>query len=565
MLIAIAQLNYHIGNLRYNIDKIVRAIQEGKEHGADLVIFAEMALTGYPAKDLWLSPDFLHDCRQGLDEIAEHCQGIACIVGAPVKNPAAGGKPLYNAAVLLEGGRIRSVAHKGLLPDYDVFDELRYFQPGEQFTCVDFKGVRIALTICEDLWNVQMPIADAFDLQGPLYPDDPMARLAEQKPDIIINIAASPFATQHFETRMEVLRTHVHRYRIPLIYVNQVGGNADLIFDGRSVVIDPNGQLEKELAAFDEDTVHIRLLPGGEIAPISERGGAVSDPLDAAAPDDITLVHQALLLGIRDYFRKSGFSKALLGLSGGLDSAVVAALACEALGPDQVVTVLMPSEFSSEHSLQDALDLVANTGCHHHIVPIHEPAAAFSAGLSALFAGLPLDATEENIQARTRAVILMALANKFGYTLLNTSNKSEAAVGYGTLYGDMAGAFSVIGDVYKTDVYRLANYLNRDREVIPVHTIVKPPSAELRPDQKDSDSLPPYTLLDTILRGYIEENQTLAEISDRVGDAALVDRITEMVDRAEFKRHQAPPVLRVSKKAFGPGRSMPLVAKKSNL
>lgn len=559
MVIAIAQLNYHIGNLRHNTDKILEALQQGKERGADLVVFAEMALTGYPAKDLWLSADFIKHSWRALEEIAAHCVGIACIVGAPVANTSGKGKALFNAAVLLEEGQIRASVHKGLIPDYDVFDEFRYFQPSQQFECLEFSGIRIALTVCEDLWNVDV---------SSLYPSDPMTQLAAQQPDLMINIAASPFATGHYEARVEVLRNQVLRHRIPLFYVNQVGGHADLIFDGRSLVLDANGEIRDELPAFEEGIHCYTLHPSGEIGLIptpSSTASSARETTDSGeeTADSIALVYRALLLGIRDYFDKSGFQKAVLGLSGGLDSAVVAALACEALGAERVVAILMPSEYSSDHSLKDALDLVRNTGCQHHIVPIFQPAEAFASALSGLFSALPIDTTEENIQARTRAIILMAISNKFGYTLLNTSNKSEAAVGYGTLYGDMAGAFSVIGDVYKSDVYRLAAYINREREIIPVHTIEKPPSAELRPDQKDSDSLPDYAILDDVLYAYIEQNQDIGTIKERVHDAPLVERVIGMVDRAEFKRYQSPPTLRVSQKAFGPGRSMPLVAKKT--
>lgn len=555
MIIAVAQLNFHIGNLYQNTEKIIGALRQGKERGADLVVFAEMALTGYPAKDLWLSEDFIGQTEAALQRIASHCIGIACILGAPIKNSSLHGKPLHNSAVLLENGQVRSVTHKGLVPDYDVFDEFRYFQPGERFDCVEYRGVRIALTICEDLWNV-----DTFAL----YPLDPMARLSEQKPDLMINIAASPFAMGHYEARMDVLRTHVLRHRIPLVYANQVGAQTDLIFDGRSLVLDAEGEILDELAAFDED-LRVYRFESGQLQRQGvqpEDTGGTRHSLSVDPNDPIALVHQALILGIRDFFAKSGFRKAVLGLSGGLDSAVVAALACEALGPENVLAVLMPSVYSSDHSIKDAEDLAANTGCESLNIPIHLPALAFSDALTEIFKGLKADTTEENIQARTRAVILMALSNKFGHVLLNTSNKSESAVGYGTLYGDMAGSLSVIGDVYKTDVYRLAAYINREGEIIPAHTIEKPPSAELRPDQKDSDSLPDYPLLDTILRAYIEDNATVDRIKQAVGEPALVDRVIAMVDRAEFKRYQAPPTLRVSKKAFGPGRSMPLVAKK---
>lgn len=549
MHIAIAQLNYHVGNLKHNSEKILAALQEGKNSGVDLMVFAEMALTGYPAKDLWVQPDFVREVEQALNRIAAACTGIACIIGVPLPNRTGKGKPLFNAAVLLYDGRIQGTASKGLIPDYDVFDEFRYFQPNEAFSCLEFQGLKLAVTICEDLWY-------AYENQerSSLYTLDPMGQLASEKPDLLINIAASPFAVGHAETRQTIMRKHSLKSGVPLIYVNQVGAHADLIFDGRSMIWSAEGELVSELAAFKEELAHFHFENKALIP--EKDSGPKKDWVDMA------LVHQALLLGIRDYFQKSGFKKAVLGLSGGLDSAVVAALAIEALGPKNVLAVLMPSEYSTDHSLKDARDLVENTGCDSLLIPISQPVNAFEQVLSPAFDGRKPDTTEENIQARSRGLILMALSNKLGHVLLNTSNKSEAAVGYGTLYGDMAGAISVIGDLFKTDVYRLADYINREREIIPINTIRKPPSAELRPDQKDSDSLPDYSYLDAVLRAYVEENRPIEAIKTEWGDPIQVDRIIGMVDRAEFKRYQTPPTLRVSKKAFGPGRLMPLVMRK---
>ena len=556
MRIAIAQLNYHVANFQHNVSKIIATLDQARQQGVDLVVFAEMALSGYPAKDFWFSPDFIARSQQALEEVASHCKGIACILGTAVENKNGFGKSLYNVAVLLENGKIAGTTFKGLLPDYDVFDEFRYFQPANKFKCLEFKGLKLAVSVCEDMWNVSAP---------PLYPsfNDPMPVLAEEKPDLSINIAASPFAAHHFEKRQEVMAIHAKRADSPLLYVNQVGAHADLIFDGRSMVYSASGEKVDEMAAFEEDfriyefkNGHLQFENGPEKGVREVRAG-----FDTQNP--IALIHQALLLGIRDFFQKSGFKKAILGLSGGLDSAVVAVLACEALGPENVLAVLMPSAYSSDHSIRDAEDLVKFNGCQSMAVPIHEPTQAFLDVLAQSFEGTQADTTEENIQARTRAIVLMALSNKFGHVLLNTSNKSEAAVGYGTLYGDMAGSLSVIGDLFKTDVYKLAHYLNREREKIPIHTIQKPPSAELRPDQKDTDSLPDYSILDRVLRDYIEENRALNSIKMDVGDDSLVDRIIGMVDRAEFKRFQSPPILRVSKKAFGPGRVMPLVARRS--
>lgn len=544
MIIALAQLNYHIGNFERNHAAIARAIQQAKDGGADLVVFAELAIGGYPAKDLLRSPAFLDRCERALTEIADLCRGIACIIGAPVRNTSGKGKPLYNAALLIADGAVQQVVHKGLLPDYDVFDEYRYFQPTDTFQCITYQNRKIALTICEDLWNIASP---------KLYRRNPMEVLRGENPDVIINIAASPFSYNHLRERMEVLQSHAKETGAPLLYVNQVGAHADIIFDGRSLVLAPSGDLIDTMASFAEDLKYYELR-GKNLTALQDTA-AVQPPLDTP------LIHQALLLGIRDYFSKSGFRKAVVGLSGGIDSALVAALACEALGPENVMAVLMPSVYSSDHSITDALDLVRNTGCGHEIIPIQPMADAFDQSLSQAFSGLPPDVTEENIQARIRGTILMAFSNKLGYILLNTSNKSEAAVGYGTLYGDMAGALGVIGDIYKTQVYKLAAYINRNREIIPQHTIIKPPSAELRPGQKDSDSLPEYELLDSVLYQYIENEKSAAQIVALGFEEALVQRVLNLVDRAEFKRFQAPPILRVSSKAFGAGRAMPLVAK----
>ncbi|SFB81209.1 NAD+ synthase (glutamine-hydrolysing) [Parapedobacter composti] len=544
MIIALAQLNYHIGNFEYNTSAITGAIQQAKDRGADMVVFAELAIGGYPAKDLLRSDAFLNQCETSIAEIAAHCHGIACIIGAPVRNTTGQGKPLFNAALFIAEGTVQRIVHKGLLPDYDVFDEYRYFQPADTFGCVRYRGHTVALTICEDLWNIASP---------KLYRRNPMDALREENPDVIINIAASPFSYNHLRERMEVLVTHARQTQTPLLYLNHVGAHTDIIFDGRSIVLDASGGCVDMMASFAEDLKYYE-LGGGTVTPLHETY-TVQPPLDTP------LIHQALLLGIRDYFSKSGFKKAVVGLSGGIDSAVVAALACEALGAENVMAVLMPSAYSSDHSITDALELVRNTGCRHEIVPIQSIADAFNISLAPAFQGLPPDVTEENIQARVRGTLLMAFANKRGYILLNTSNKSEAAVGYGTLYGDMAGALGVIGDIYKTQVYKLAGYLNRDKPVIPQHTIIKPPSAELRPGQQDSDSLPEYELLDAVLFQYIENEKSAAQIVSLGFDESLVKRVLDMVNKAEFKRFQAPPILRVSSKAFGTGRSMPLVAR----
>ena len=543
MKIALAQLNYHIGNFEHNTKKIIEYIDLAKTDGADLVVFAELAVCGYPPRDFLEFEEFIALCEGAAKEIAGHCNGIACIVGLPVRNDAPAGKDLYNAAYFIENGIVKAVTRKALLPNYDVFDEYRYFEPATQFDCIEFQGTRIALTICEDLWNIN---------NNPLYISNPMDVLITQKPDVMINIAASPFSYQHDDERRAVLADNAKKYQLPLLYVNQVGAQTEIIFDGGSLVYDKQGNLLDEMPHFKE-YLRTYTLSGQEIEGYN--------PVEHQPVSDVAQIHDALVIGIQDYFRKSGFSKAVLGLSGGIDSAIVCALACRALGPENVMAVLMPSKYSSDHSIKDAMDLVENFGCKHEVIPIKEAADAFDSMMAHAFTGLSFNLTEENIQARSRGIVVMAMSNKFGYILLNTSNKSECAVGYGTLYGDMCGAIGVIGDVYKTQIYELAHYINKDGEVIPENTIVKPPSAELRPGQKDSDSLPDYDTLDAILYQFIELKKSSKAIIALGYDQELVRRIIKMVNAAEFKRYQTPPILRVSPKAFGMGRRMPIVGK----
>jgi len=543
MKIALAQLNYHIGNFENNTKHIIENISLAKEKGADIVVFAELAICGYPARDFLEYTDFITLCENAAQEIAKHCNDIACIVGLPIKNPLIEGKDLYNAAYFIADGKIQNIIKKALLPTYDVFDEYRYFEPNTKFECVNYKGKKIALTICEDLWNIN---------DNPLYVSCPMDELIKESPDVMINIAASPFNYRHDEDRIQVLADNAKKYKLPLFYVNQVGAQTEIIFDGGSLVFDEAGEVKAEMKYFEED---LQVFDLDEIQNVKNKYPA---PERAS---DISQIHDGLILGIQDYFKKSGFSKAVLGLSGGIDSAVVCALACRALGAENVMAVLMPSKYSSDHSVKDALDLVNNIGCKHEIIEIKEAANAFDNILAKPFTGLAQNLTEENIQARCRGIILMAMSNKFGYILLNTSNKSECAVGYGTLYGDMCGAIGVIGDVYKTQIFEMARYINKDGEIIPENTIVKPPSAELRPDQKDSDSLPDYDILDKILFQHIEMQKGSKAIIAQGFDEALVKRILKMVNLAEFKRYQTPPILRVSPKAFGMGRRMPIVGK----
>ncbi len=546
MKIALAQLNYHVGNFESNTAKIIEHIHKAKGQGADLVVFAELCVCGYPSRDFLEFREFVELCQSSAKQIAAACQDIACIIGLPTINNKAEGKDLNNSAYFIENGKVTAVVNKALLPNYDIFDEYRYFEPSTQFSCIDFKGHRIALTICEDLWNT---------IENPLYVTRPMDMLIKEQPDVMINIAASPFSYNHDEERIAILKDNALRYRLPLFYVNHVGAQTELIFDGGSLIFNDKGELVDELPYFEETLTYYELTDKSEVKllqPSTKR---------AARQSDIEQIHQALILGIRDYFYKSGFKSAILGLSGGIDSAVVCALAAEALGPQNVMAVLLPSRFSSDHSIKDAEDLVKNLGCKHETIPIRHITEAFESTLHPQFDSLPFNIAEENIQSRSRAVILMAMCNKFGYILLNTSNKSEAAVGYGTLYGDMCGGISVIGDVYKTQVFELARYLNREREIIPINTIVKPPSAELRPDQKDTDSLPEYDTLDPILMQYIENRCSSGEIIKMGYDEHTVRRVLRLVNLAEHKRYQTPPILRVSPKAFGMGRRMPIVGK----
>lgn len=539
MKISIAQLNIHVGNFQKNTEKIIREIEEATKQGSELIVFPELAICGYPPRDFLEYDHFIRECENAIAKIAEHCISITAIVGSPSFNTSNIGKRLYNSAFVLSEGKILDVVHKTLLPTYDIFDEYRYFEPNSIFKCIDINGKKIALTICEDLWNID---------HQKLYKVSPMEELMAHKPELMINIAASPFDYEQAQERLAVLKWNVAKYNLPLVYVNHVGAQTELIFDGGSLYLSANAELQHLLPSFEEQTLPIETEKPSHLISINTN-------------TKIASIHDALVLGIRDYFQKSGFKKAVLGLSGGIDSAVVAALAAKALGPENVLAVLLPSQYSSDHSVKDAEDLVRNFGIQKQLVPIEQIYTSFENGLSDFFQGMKSDLTEENMQARIRGVLLMAISNKFGHILLNTSNKSEAAVGYGTLYGDMCGGLSVIGDVYKTQVYELANYINSEKELIPINTIVKAPSAELRPGQKDSDSLPEYDLLDRVLFQYIECSKGRTELIEMGFEPALVERVTGLVNRNEYKRYQTPPILRISPKAFGMGRRMPIVAK----
>lgn len=545
MKIALAQLNYHIGNFESNVSKIIASLDKAREQGADLAIFAELAISGYPPRDFLEFRDFIQRCHDSASGIAAECRGISAIVGCPVVNPAEKGKDLFNAALFLHDGRIASMHAKALLPNYDVFDEYRYFEPARHFKAIPFKDTRIALTICEDLWNI---------VGDPLYIMNPMDELMKSKPGLMVNIAASPFHYDQASIRRKVLSENASKYNLPLFYVNHVGAQTELLFDGGSMVFDNKGFLLDELDYFKEDLRYYEVDGNGRV-------NSLSGPPSSQSREKIHLIHDALVMGIRNYFHKLGFTSALVGLSGGIDSAVTLVLAAEALGPENVWGILMPSAFSTDHSISDAEALAKNIGCRHDVIPISESFESLEKTLDPLLGNLPFDITQENMQARIRGLILMALSNKFGHILLNTSNKSEVAVGYSTLYGDMNGGLSVLGDVYKTEVYELSRFINRETEIIPVNTIHKPPSAELRPGQKDSDSLPDYEVLDKLLYEYIELRKGPRDLIAGGFDEKLVNSTLKLVNTSEYKRFQTPPILRVSPKAFGMGRRMPIVAR----
>ncbi|WP_431213262.1 NAD+ synthase [Puia sp. P3] len=609
MKIALAQLNYHIGNFEANTRKIIDAIHKAKEAGADLVVFTELCVCGYPAEDFLEFEDFIEQCYFAIDRIREHADTIGVIIGSPSRNPAKEGKDLFNSAFLLYEKEVKGVVHKTCLPTYDILDDYRYFEPAWQWQVLPFKGKKIALTVCEDIWNLG---------DNPLYRVCPMDQLIRQHPDLMINISASPFDYDHDDDRKEVVRQNVLKYRLPMFYCNAVGAQTELIFDGGTLVYDSYGNLVKEMKYFEEDFAVIELphpvaplyeelLPGLSIAvepnrPDGDEAAAMHNAgtatqtapqptaLTTAHPDhpsdifdkdmrvsrvtdpekilgylvredNIAQIHSALILGIRDYFSKMGFAKAIIASSGGIDSAVTLALACEALGRDNVRAILLPSEFSTSHSVSDAEQLSRKLGNPYDIIPIREVYDALIHTLAPVFKDMPFGLAEENLQSRTRGNIVMGLANKFGYVMLNTSNKSELSTGYGTLYGDMAGGLSVLGDIYKGQVYALARYINRDGEIIPANILEKAPSAELRPGQKDSDSLPDYDVLDKVLYQYIERRQGPKEIIAMGIDEAVVRRILRLVNISEYKRKQFCPIIRVSCKAFGVGRRMPIVGK----
>ncbi len=543
MRIALAQINQTVGDFQKNTENICSFLDRAKRQGAHLVIFPELAVTGYPPKDFLDIPAFIDENLKALRNIAHHVTDISAIVGFADKNKLPYGKLVYNAAAFIQNQKIVSVHHKSLLPTYDVFDEHRYFEPAHVISPVQFMDHILGISICEDIWN------DEEFWTRPLYERDPIENLISQKSNIVINISSSPFTVgKHEKTRLRMLIHDAVKYKVPFVYVNQVGGNDDLVFDGNSTVINAEGKLIAQAAMFKEDLIVVDTEnPEVQVCP--------------RAYTPIETVRKALIVGLQDYMAKCGFQKVVIGLSGGIDSAVTAALAVEALGNDNVIGVLMPSQFTSQESAADAAKLAVNLGISYKIIPIKDTFESYLNTLKPEFQEMPFDITEENLQARIRGNILMALSNKSGYLVLSTGNKSELAVGYCTLYGDMSGGLALISDVPKTMVYELARQINHEREIIPQNSIKRLPSAELRPNQLDMNTLPPYEILDGILKAYVEDAKSPSEIIQMGFEKKTVFEIIRKVKRNEYKRRQAPPGIKVTSKAFGSGRRMPIAHK----
>jgi NAD+ synthase (glutamine-hydrolysing) len=542
--IALAQINPTVGDFTGNLDKIISATNRAADRGARLAVFPELAVCGYPPADFLEKPSFLARCRQAINELAEATRSLptALLVGVALPAPPDAGKPAVNAAVLLDCGHVLLEQHKRLLPFYDVFDEQRYFLPSTRQQVVELDNLRIAVSICEDAWN------DKNFWPRRLYAFDPLEELMRQNPAIHINLSSSPFWHHKRKLRRQMLASISNRDGIPVVMCNQVGGNDSLIFDGSSMCINAHGDLVAQAKSFEEDLV--------VFDPFCSP--AVPEPQD----DDTEAAYRALVLGTRDYVRKCGFSKVAVGLSGGIDSALVAAIAAEALGKENVLAIGMPSPYSSQGSIDDSRALAANLGIQFEVIGISDLFGDYTRVLEPLFKGTPAGLAEENLQARIRGNLLMAVSNKFGSLVLTTGNKSEMAVGYCTLYGDMVGALAVIGDLVKTRVYAICRWLNREQEIIPRAIIDKPPSAELRPGQKDTDSLPPYETLDPILEAYVERYETPESIAEKHGfPLELVQQVVRLVERSEYKRQQAAPVLKVTSKSFGMGRRFPIAVK----
>ncbi len=551
MKICLAQINPTVGDFEQNVKKICRFINTAKKR-ADLIVFPEMCIVGYPPKDLLELSGFVDSNLKALEEVKKNVTGISAIVGFVDRNVGHRGKNLYNAAAYINNKEIVSRHYKSLLPTYDVFDEDRYFEPAHSISLAKISGRRSGISICEDAWgaNVVWP--------GKIHHKDPVESMVRQGAEIIINISASPFTIGKQDERLKMLTSHAKKYNVPIVFVNQIGGNDDLVFDGNSLVINKKGVIVDKALSFEEDLLMVE-FKGPDISAGGSKPSSVGKRTQAGADEgEIESVYDALVLGTRDYVRKCGFKKAVIGLSGGIDSAVTAVIAARALGKGKVLGVTMPSGFSSKGSVKDSKALAKRLGIAFENIPIKSVYNAYTRTLSDMFTGLPFDVTEENLQARIRGKILMAISNKYGYLVLTTGNKSELAVGYCTLYGDMCGGLAVISDIPKTMVYDIAEYINRKKEIIPIDTIEKPPSAELRPDQKDQDSLPPYDILDGVLRAYVEESKDIDDIVGIGFNETLVKDIIKKVDTNEYKRKQAAPGLKVTSKAFGTGRRMPL-------
>ncbi len=552
MKICLAQINPTVGAFKQNTSKICRFINVAKKRGADLVVFPEMSIVGYPPRDLLEIAGFVDSNLKALEEVKNNVVGISVIVGFVDRNLAKRGKPLYNAAAHIRNKKIISKHYKSLLPTYDVFDEDRYFEPTHSISIAKVGGKRFGISICEDTWGV--------DVIWPrtIYHKNPVKSMINQGAKIIVNVSASPFTIGKYNVRLKMLTNHAKRHNVPLIFVNQVGGNDDLVFDGNSLVVNREGYIIGEALAFEEDLLTVE-FKDSDVRLVKDKLTSVRRKTQATTgKNEIDSVYKALIMGTRDYVKKCGFKKAVIGLSGGIDSAVTAVIAVKALGKDKVLGVTMPSGFSSKSSIGDSKKLAKKLGIDCKVIPIKSIYNVYMKTMSGIFAGLPFDVTEENLQARIRGKILMAISNKYGYLVLTTGNKSELAVGYCTLYGDMCGGLAVLSDIPKTMVYDLSRYINRRMEIIPKSTIEKPPSAELRPNQKDQDSLPPYDILDGILKAYVEESKDVNDIIAMGYDASLVRNIIKKVDKNEYKRKQAAPGLKVTSKAFGTGRRMPL-------
>jgi len=542
--IALAQINPTVGDFTGNLEKIACASRRAAAQGARLTVFSELAICGYPPADFLEKPSFLARCRQAVNELACATRDLstAVVAGVALPAPPNAGKPAVNAAVLVDGGQVLLEQHKRLLPFYDVFDEQRYFSPSSAQQVVELESLRLAITICEDAWN------DKNFWPRRLYASDPLEELMRQNPSLHINLSSSPFWHSKRKLRRQMLAAIARRDGVPIMMCNQVGGNDSLIFDGSSFAMNARGELVAQAASFEEDLI--------VVDPFCAPG--IEEPQD----DDTEAAYRALVIGTRDYVRKCGFSKVLVGLSGGIDSALVAAIAADALGKENVLGIGMPSPYSSAGSVEDSRELAANLGIRFEIIGISDLFKEYVNGLDPLFEGRAPDLTEENIQSRIRGNLLMALSNKFGALVLTTGNKSEMAVGYCTLYGDMVGALAVIGDLVKTRVYAICRWLNRDRTIVPLPILEKPPSAELRPGQKDTDSLPPYETLDPIIEAYVERYETPEHIAEACGfPLDLVQQVVRLVERSEYKRQQAAPVLKVTSKSFGMGRRFPIAVK----